>query len=315
MPVVYISKAGALSSLAGRVAPQAIKAAGFVNETGHNVADVFMSYFNSTGPVYENGVVVNAPIVNWIAAFGYPITEPYWTNIRVAGQDRLILVQAFQRRILTFSPQNDEGWKVEMGNVGAQYYSWRYETPHVSCDRVPLRGFGTVWSGHSSVQSGLGCPQTYPPFDHESVVQTAYQPFEHGSMLWISRTTYVQEHLIYVFFDDGTFQQFDDTWKEGDPANGNMTPPPGLFEPQRGFGKVWREGTGARVRERLGWAKAPEKGGNGAYQRFQQGEMYWSSTIDKIWVLYGTVSGAQYPAPTPVSGAQPYRYELYNDTY
>ncbi|MEP6776162.1 MAG: hypothetical protein ABJA50_11260 [Chloroflexota bacterium] len=315
MPVVYVNMAGVLSGLSGRVAPQAIKAAGFVNETGHNIADVFMNYFNSAGPVYENGVIVNAPIVNWIAAFGYPITEPYWTTIRVAGQGRLILVQAFQRRILTFSPQNDEGWKVEMGNVGAQYYTWRYETAHVTCDRVPLRGFGTVWSGHSRVQSGLGCPQTYPPFDKEAAVQTAYQPFEHGSMLWISRTTFVQERLIYVFFDDGTFQQFDDTWRDGDPANGNLSPPPGLFEPQRGFGKVWREGTGARVRDRLGWATATEKGGDGAYQRFQQGEMYWSSTIDKIWVLYGTVSGAQYPAPTPTGGAQPYRYELYDDKY
>lgn len=315
MPVVYINKAGALSDLAGRVAPQAIKGAGFVNETGHNIADVFMTFFNSTGPVYENGVIVNAPIVNWISAFGYPIAEPYWTTIRVSGQDRLILVQAFQRRILTFSPQNADGWQVEMGNVGAQYYTWRYETPHVVCDRVPLRGFGTVWSGHSSVKAGLGCPQTYPPFDKETAIQTAYQPFEHGSMLWISKTTYTQEWLIYVFFDDGTFQQFDDNWRDGDPANGNMSPPTGLYEPQRGFGKVWREGTGAQVRERLGWATALEKGGDGAYQRFQYGEMYWSSTTDKIWVLYGTVNGVQYPAPTPVGGAQPYRYELYNDAY
>ncbi|HST03610.1 MAG TPA: hypothetical protein VLQ48_02625 [Chloroflexia bacterium] len=315
MPVVYINKAGQLSSLGGRVAPQGIKAAGFVNETGHNIADVFMTYFNSTGPVYENGVIVNGPIVNWISAFGYPITEPYWTTIRVAGQDRLILIQAFQRRILTFSPQNDEGWKVEMGNVGAQYYTWRYETAHVVCDRVPLRGFGTVWSGHSSVKAGVGCPQTFPPFDRETAVQTAYQEFEHGSMLWISRTTYTQERLIYVFFDDGTFQQFDDTWRDGDPPNGNMTPPPGRYEPQRGFGKVWREGTGAQVRDRLGWATILEKGGDGAYQRFQYGEMYWSATINKIWVLYGTVSGVQYPAPTPVGGAQPLRYELYDNTY
>ena len=40
-------------------------------------------------------------------------------------------------------------------------------------------------------------------------------------------------------------------------------PPKGLVEPVRGFGKVWREGTGARVRERLGWATATEKGATG----------------------------------------------------
>src|SRR5205814_10439553 len=134
-------------------------------------------------------------------------------------------------------------------------------------------------------------------------------------MLWISRTTYVQEKIIYVFCDDGTFQQFDDTWREGQPASGGETPPRGLLEPVRGFGKVWREGTGARVRERLGWATSPEKGGNGAYQRFQRGEMYWSSTIDKIWVLYGTVNDTQYSAPMRIPGAQPYISELYVDTF
>jgi hypothetical protein len=315
VPPTYINRAGSVSVLgAGQQIPQAIKAAGYVNETGHNVADVFMDYFSSVGPVYENGFVVNAQIVNWIAAFGFPVTEPFWTTIKVNGQDRMILAQAFQRRILTYSPNNPDGWKVEMGNVGAQYYSWRYETPAIACQRVPVRGFGTVWANHRNVQNGIGCPQTFPPFDKESAVQTAYQQFEHGSMLWVSRTTFVQENIIYVFFDDGTFQQFDDTWREGQPVSGGETPPRGLLEPVRGFGKVWREGTGARVRERLGWATATEKGGEGAYQRFQRGEMYWSKTIDKIWVLYGTVNEAQYPAPTP-TGGQPYRYELYDDTF
>jgi len=313
---VYMNRACNVASIgAGQPVPQVIKSAGYVEETGHNIADVFMSYFNSVGPVIENGSVVNDTIVDWVSAFGFPITEPYWTTIRVSGQDRMILFQAFQRRIVTYSPNNPDGWKVEMGNVGVQYYTWRYQTPPITCQTVPVRGFGAVWANHRNVQSGLGCPNTYPPFDKEIAVQTAYQPFEHGSMLWVSRTTNVAEKLIYVFFDDGTFQQFNDTWTEGEPVSGGLTPPSGLYEPVRGFGKVWREGTGARVRERLGWATAPEKGGDGAYQRFDHGEMYWSSTIDKIWVLYGTVNGPQSPAPTPTGGAQPLRYELYADNY
>ena len=316
MPALYVDKGGNVSTLGtGQDIPQVFKSAGYVNETGHNIPDIFMNYFNAVGPVYDNGSVVNEPVVNWVSAFGFPVTEPFWTRIRVSGQDHTILVQAFQRRIVTYSPDNPDGWKVEMGNVGAQYYSWRYQTPTVVCQSVPLRGFGTVWANHRSVQSGIGCPATYPPFNQEIAVQTAYQQFEHGAMLWISRTTYTQEKLIYVFFDDGTFQQFNDTWTEGQPVSGGETPPRGLVEPVRGFGKVWREGTGARVRERLGWATAEEAGGNGAYQRFDRGEMYWSSSINKIWVLYGTVNGTQYPAPTPTTGAQPYRYELYADTY
>ena len=116
-------------------------------------------------------------------------------------------------------------------------------------------------------------------------------------MLWISRTTYVQERLIYVFFDDGTFQQFDDTWHDGDPPNGNMSPPPGLFEPQRGFGKVWREGTGARVRERLGWATATRKGRQWCLPAVPAGrdvlEQYHRQDLGTLrYSEWGSVSGA-----------------------
>ncbi len=316
MPSEYVNSAGLVSrnnpSLAG---VEAIKAAAFVNETGHNIPALFWNYLNAQGPIYVNGAYVSGQIVDWVTAFGYPVTEPYWTTIKVGGRDRVVLFQAFQRRILTYSPANADGWKVEMGNVGAQYYSWRYENPALVCQKVPLRGFGRVWANNRSVQRGTGCPLPYPPFDKELAVTTAYQPFEHGSMLFVDRTTYTRERLIYVFFEDGTFQQFDDTWREGDPASGGLAPPQGLFEPIRGFGRVWREGTGARVRERLGWATRPEKGGNGAYQRFERGEMYWSDTVNKIWVLYGTVAGA-YPGPTHAGQAPgPLTYQVFDDTF
>ncbi|MDQ6694935.1 MAG: hypothetical protein M3014_11045 [Chloroflexota bacterium] len=319
MPSQLMNKAGAVSSVTS--APpmsDALKAAAYVNETGHNIPAVFWSYLNSQGPIYENGAYHSGPLFNWISAFGYPVTEPYLTTIRVAGQDRRILFQAFQRRILTYSPGNPIGWTVEMGNVGAQYYSWRYETPVppvAVCQKVPVRGFGQVWAGHAGVKSGLGCPLSYPPLDKELPVVTAYEPFEHGAMLYISRTTYVQEKLIYVLFDDGTMQQFDDTWREGDAVNGGLTAPRNLYEPVRGFGKVWREGTGARVRERLGWATAPEAGASGTYQRFDRGEMYSSGTVKKIWVFYALLNPSSDPTPVPGVSLSPKRYEVYDDTF
>ena len=317
MPSRYIDRTGAVSgshpALAGA---QALKAAGFVEQTGHNIPDVFWSYLNAEGPVFVSNGYVNDKIVNWVTDFGYPVTEPYWTTIKVEGRDRLILFQAFQRRILTYSPANPAGWKVEMGNVGTQYYSWRYGAPKVTCQRVPVRGFGRVWANNGNVQREIGCPMPYPPFDKEIAVKTAFQPFEHGSMLYIDRTTYTTERIIYVFFDDGTYQPFEDTWREGQPVNGGLTPPQGRFEPIRGFGKVWREGTGARVRERLGWGTAPEKGAEGAYQRFERGEMYWSGAVDKIWVLFNSVVPyAGYPGPTPAPGVPPLRYQVFDDTF
>ena len=37
-----------------------------------------------------------------------------------------VLVQAFERRIVTYTPDNPPGWQVEMGNVGQHYHGWRY---------------------------------------------------------------------------------------------------------------------------------------------------------------------------------------------
>src|SRR5947209_10420713 len=109
--------------------PQIVKADAYSQETGHNIPDVFWSYLSAQGPVYENGAYTHGPVVNWVSAFGYPITEPYWTTINVSGASHLVLFQAFQRRILTYTPDNSPGWQVEMGNVGAQYFAWRYTNP------------------------------------------------------------------------------------------------------------------------------------------------------------------------------------------
>jgi hypothetical protein len=112
---------GAVDNLAGFA-----KYGRFEPTTGHNIADVFWTFLNQKGIVYQDGRYVTDTLVDWLFAMGYPLTEPYWIKIRVGSEDRWVLMQAFQRRILTYSPFNPEGWKVEMGNVGRAYYDWRY---------------------------------------------------------------------------------------------------------------------------------------------------------------------------------------------
>ncbi len=94
--------------------------------TGHNIADVFWRFMTASGPVAVGGTVQNGLIFDWVSTLGYPITEPYWVHARVAGQDKWLLMQAFQRRVLTYNPDNVPAWQVEMGNVGRHYYDWRY---------------------------------------------------------------------------------------------------------------------------------------------------------------------------------------------
>jgi hypothetical protein len=108
------------------------------------------------------------------------------------------------------------------------------------------------------------CPQ-------EAVVEAAaaYQPFEHGSMIWLAEVDW-----IFVLFDDGStpaYTVFANLWEDGMPeSEPEIVPPEGRYQPVRGFGMVWRGELDAAeyygIRERLGWATAPEDGYTGRYQ-------------------------------------------------
>ncbi len=102
----------------------------FVPETGHNVADVFWEFLQTRNTVLEEGTLRTANLFYpTFYATGFPITEPYWVQVTVAAQPRWVLIQLFERRSLTFTPDNPPDWRVEMGNVGQHYYRWRYSSP------------------------------------------------------------------------------------------------------------------------------------------------------------------------------------------
>lgn len=102
---------------------------------GHNIANKFWDFFQLRGPVYESGQVVEGQVIDWLFAMGLPITEPYWVRSRVGGVEKWVLVQLFERRALTYTPDNPPGFQVEMANVGIHYYRWRYPT----AEPVPYR--------------------------------------------------------------------------------------------------------------------------------------------------------------------------------
>lgn len=98
-----------------------------VPETGHTVASPFWQFMNSSGQIYADGAFRDSNLfANPFYATGFPITEAYWANVRVGGDPRDVLVQCFERRCLTYTPQNPDGWQVEMANVGQHYHQWRY---------------------------------------------------------------------------------------------------------------------------------------------------------------------------------------------
>ncbi len=94
-------------------------------ETGHGVASVFAAFLETRGPVLVNGSLREEPLFNPVLALvGLPITEAYWVRVPVGGQERDVLLQCFERRCLTYTPDNPPGWQVEMGNIGRHYQQW-----------------------------------------------------------------------------------------------------------------------------------------------------------------------------------------------
>ena len=111
----------------GNSGPGGVHASQLISETNHTIADVFWNYLNSDGTIWNGSANVNGKLFDpTFFATGYPITEAYWSKVKVGGQIKDVLVQCFERRCLTYTPSNPAGWQVEMGNVGRHYYLWRY---------------------------------------------------------------------------------------------------------------------------------------------------------------------------------------------
>ncbi len=79
-------------------------------QTGHGVPRGFAAFRGRVG----------------VQNVGLALTDPFWADVQVAGTTQRILIQAFERRVLTYNPANPVPFQVEFGNVGQQYYQWRY---------------------------------------------------------------------------------------------------------------------------------------------------------------------------------------------
>jgi hypothetical protein len=88
-------------------------------------------------PSHRYGQVVYAPFKDFsdrlIAAGvpvqetpGYPIAPVLIAQINIGGKPTTVFIQAFERRVLTYNPNNPPDFRVEFGNIGQHYYKWRY---------------------------------------------------------------------------------------------------------------------------------------------------------------------------------------------
>jgi len=155
--------------------------------------------------------------------------------------------------------------------------------------RLPLRQCPAGWF---FANPPAECPSG-PPV----VSFAAYQPFERGHMIWIQA-----RDEIFVLFEDEPVHRwrvfvdlFEEGMPESDPA---LTPPPGRFQPVRGFGLVWR--SDPEVQARLGWALRPEHGFTTRIQataRIRSNVLFMEAPDGGIWQLESESSRWLYRPP------------------
>lgn len=89
------------------------------------------------------------------------------------------------------------------------------------------------------------------------------QRFEKGVMMWIEEFYWADSpsannRTIYIFYDNFELQTFTDEWTDAQPLlDPQLIPPPGLYQPTRSIGKIWREDP--EIQAQLGWAVAEGK--------------------------------------------------------
>ena len=236
----------------------------YFSETGHSAAFGFLSFFESHGG---------------LRVFGPPITEEFVEN----G----LTVQYYVNARFEWHPDNADPYKVQLGLLGTQVYSSGglapYTSPAPTPTPAPGEPTGSLARVYSdpAVRSRLGAPTAA-----QFTVWLAEEPFQGGVMVWRADT-----QMIYAAYNDGTWQPSSNLWSDGQPMY-IVDVPPGLYAPDHGFGYLWR--SSKTVRDRLGWATAPERGYNASIQGFQRGLMFWSDSRN-VYVLYSDGTWQKYP--------------------
>ena len=229
----------------------------------------------------------------WQSVMGFPISPAFGAQLAVGGAARPVFVQAFERRVLTYTPGNPAGFAVEFGNIGQHYSQWRYGQTNPTPAPAPVPPRPTVTTTGISGADALFATgvnnltaKNSSVFPLGAATGTAYdetltyQPFENGSMFFMKSS-----RVIYVLNKTGVqLSVYPDTWNEGDP-NGDLTPGPrpNTFAPKRGFGKVWRENP--VVQQALGYATADEQPSTNKVQFFERGVLIDDPANSLVWAL------------------------------
>jgi hypothetical protein len=212
---------------------------------------------------WQGKTLTVVPFADWRPATAYTLT--------VAGTARGIDGEPLEEPFVLCFGTAGEAPAESLNPIGRLGYVWRAE----------LGGPDGALGYATAVEQELWC---------------AAQDFERGKMMWLDQLR--EDHIYVLAFgmdeSGGTWQMVVDTWREGDPESGGLTPPEGLFEPVRGFGQLWREELGGPDAP-VGWALAPEQGYTGSVQPFEHGLMLWNPVDKAVYLLWDDLTWTSHP--------------------
>ena len=120
-------------------------------------------------------------------------------------------------------------------------------------------------------------PDAFPTVT-KGAIYVAEQRFEKGWMLWLQPVG----QIWILSVSDGSeyiWTTYNDTFVEGEAeSDAEVVPPEGLFQPVRGFGKLWRENP--EVKATLGWALDTELGHTTRYEYHPGGSLNQNSEYE-----------------------------------
>jgi hypothetical protein len=182
----------------------------------------------------------------------------FWS---VRGADRA--------RIFRLDDENERIYRWDVSAAGQLTVSTRADDREVA--RFLLTAEVTGSTVEQPLLIPLKCPEVWffdpapdaCPSGGPEISTQVEQTFERGRMIWVGS----QDRIYVIFEDDDSpgWAQYPDNFEEGEPEyDESLVPPPGLIQPVRGFGLIWR--SNSRVQDRLGWATTPEVPFEGMFQ-------------------------------------------------
>ncbi len=248
-------------------------------------------YFAATGHSLNFGFKAYWEANGGLAQFGYPISEEF--TERNPDMEQEYTVQYFERERFEYHPEfAGTPYEVELGRLGAQValtrgYPVNGQATPTPGDPLSAR-FAALSNSNERLRGLLGPPATMSFQSPGAVLE-----FEHGRL--IAHREDGGLNLISVLCGDPQTGQafvssrltlyYEDTFSAGQPVGGGPGPQPGLYEPGRVFGALWR--ARADVRNCLGYATVPDAMSyTVTVQNFSHGLLLSTSDGQAVYALY-----------------------------